>query len=123
MSGDHRHRRLSNHRPTIVAAKPERKPSRAYVLQTASGETIPVLKEALVELTRTAGLEDLGVRRRGYGRVHVEVRSSAGLRCDCGPRTPTATTGSEGSDTIETWRSTKICQALPGRRRSDSSSM
>jgi len=38
-------------RPDIVAGKPERKPSRAYVLQTASGETLPVLKEALVELT------------------------------------------------------------------------
>jgi hypothetical protein len=38
-------------RPDIVAEQPERNPSRAYVLQTASGETIPVLKEALVELT------------------------------------------------------------------------
>ena len=35
----------------MVTGQPERKPSRAYVLQTASGETIPVLKEALVELT------------------------------------------------------------------------
>ena len=38
-------------RPDIVAGQPGRKPSRPYVLQTASGETIPVLKEALVELT------------------------------------------------------------------------
>ena len=38
-------------RPDIVAGRPERKPSRAYVLQTASGETLPVLREALVELT------------------------------------------------------------------------
>jgi hypothetical protein len=38
-------------RPDIVAGQPERKPSRPYVLQTASGETIPLLKEALVELT------------------------------------------------------------------------
>jgi hypothetical protein len=38
-------------RPDIVAGQPKKKPSRAYVLQTASGETIPVLKEALVELT------------------------------------------------------------------------
>jgi hypothetical protein len=30
---------------------PERKPSLPYVLQTASGETIPVMKEAHVELT------------------------------------------------------------------------
>jgi hypothetical protein len=37
-------------RPDIVAGQPERKPSRPYVLQTAPGETIPVLKEALVEL-------------------------------------------------------------------------
>jgi hypothetical protein len=38
-------------RPDMVVGQPERKPSRAYVLQTASGETIPVLKEALVELS------------------------------------------------------------------------
>jgi hypothetical protein len=38
-------------RPDIVARQLERKPSRAYVLQTDSGETIPMLKEALVELT------------------------------------------------------------------------
>jgi hypothetical protein len=38
-------------RPDTVAGQPERKPSRAYDLQTASGETNPVLKEALVELT------------------------------------------------------------------------
>jgi hypothetical protein len=37
--------------PDMVTGQPERKPSRAYVLQTASGETIPVLMEALVELT------------------------------------------------------------------------
>jgi hypothetical protein len=37
--------------PDIVTGQPERKPSRAYVLQTACGETIRVLKEALVELT------------------------------------------------------------------------
>jgi len=35
----------------MVAGQPERKPSRACVLQTASGETIPVLKEALINLT------------------------------------------------------------------------
>jgi hypothetical protein len=38
-------------RPDIFAGQPERKPSRAYVLQTASEESIPVLKEVLVELT------------------------------------------------------------------------
>jgi predicted aspartyl protease len=38
-------------RPNMVAGQPERKPSRTHVLQTASGETIPVLKKALVELT------------------------------------------------------------------------
>jgi hypothetical protein len=38
-------------RPDIVAGQPERKLSSAYVLQTASGETIPVLTEALIELT------------------------------------------------------------------------
>jgi predicted aspartyl protease len=51
-------------RPDIVAGLPERELSRPYVLQTASGETIPVMKEARVELTigrRT--LEELGVRR------------------------------------------------------------
>ena len=38
-------------RPDMVTGQPERKSSTAYVLQTASGETIPVLKEALFELT------------------------------------------------------------------------
>jgi hypothetical protein len=38
-------------RPDIVSGRPERKPSRAYVLQTASGETLPLLRETLVELT------------------------------------------------------------------------
>jgi hypothetical protein len=38
-------------RPDMVTGQPERRTSRAYVLQTASGETIPVMKEALVELT------------------------------------------------------------------------
>jgi hypothetical protein len=38
-------------RPDIVAGQPERKPSRVYVLQTASEETIPELKEAPVEPT------------------------------------------------------------------------
>jgi predicted aspartyl protease len=38
-------------RPDIVAGLPERELSRPYVLQTASGETMPVVKEARVELT------------------------------------------------------------------------
>jgi predicted aspartyl protease len=38
-------------RPDIVAGLPERELSRPYVLQTASGETKPVAKEARVELT------------------------------------------------------------------------
>jgi hypothetical protein len=38
-------------RPDIVAGLPERELSRLYVLQTASGETIPVVKEAHVVLT------------------------------------------------------------------------
>jgi predicted aspartyl protease len=38
-------------RPDIVAGQPERQLSRAYVLQKASGETIPVIKESQVELT------------------------------------------------------------------------
>jgi predicted aspartyl protease len=38
-------------RPDIVAGLPERELSRPYVLQTASGETILVVKEARVELT------------------------------------------------------------------------
>ena len=31
-------------RPDIVAGQPERKPSRPYVLQMASGEIVPVLR-------------------------------------------------------------------------------
>ena len=38
-------------RPNIVTGKPKRRPGRTYVLQTASGENLPVLKEALVKLT------------------------------------------------------------------------
>jgi hypothetical protein len=38
-------------RPDIVAGLPERELSRPYVLQTPSGEKIPVVKEARVELT------------------------------------------------------------------------
>ena len=38
-------------RPDIVAGQPDGKPSRAYILQTASGDTITVLKEALIELS------------------------------------------------------------------------
>ena len=38
-------------RPDIVARQPESKPSRTYVLQTAIGETNPVLNEAFVEMT------------------------------------------------------------------------
>jgi hypothetical protein len=38
-------------RPDIVAGLPARKPNLPYVLQTASGETIPVMREAHVELT------------------------------------------------------------------------
>jgi predicted aspartyl protease len=37
-------------RPDIVAGLPERELSQPYVLQTASGETIPVVQEAHVEL-------------------------------------------------------------------------
>jgi predicted aspartyl protease/flagellar motility protein MotE (MotC chaperone) len=38
-------------RPDIVAELPEKELSRPYVLQTASGRTMPVVKEARVELT------------------------------------------------------------------------
>lgn len=38
-------------RPGTVAGHPERKLSQLYVLQMASGETIPVLNEAMVDLT------------------------------------------------------------------------
>jgi len=37
--------------PGIVIGQPERKLNRAYILQTGSGETILVLKEAIVKLT------------------------------------------------------------------------
>jgi predicted aspartyl protease len=38
-------------RPVIVAGLPERELSQPYMLQTASGDTMPVMKEAHVELT------------------------------------------------------------------------
>jgi hypothetical protein len=46
-------------RPRIVAGQPEGKPSRAYVSQTTSGETIPVT-ESLVE--QTLWRRALGIR-------------------------------------------------------------
>jgi hypothetical protein len=39
-------------RPDIVAGQPKRQPSRPYVLQMASRETFPVLKEVLEKLTQ-----------------------------------------------------------------------
>jgi hypothetical protein len=39
-------------RPDIIAGLTERDPSTQYALQTASGETLPTLKEASVKLTR-----------------------------------------------------------------------
>jgi hypothetical protein len=38
-------------RPDIVTGQPERMPTMTYALQTASGETIPMLREALIKLT------------------------------------------------------------------------
>jgi hypothetical protein len=37
-------------RPDIIVGLLERKPSRQYVLQMMSGQTIPVVREALVDL-------------------------------------------------------------------------
>jgi hypothetical protein len=51
MPSDHCHWRVTIARPDIAAGQPERKPSRSYVLHMSPGETIPVVKEALVELT------------------------------------------------------------------------
>jgi hypothetical protein len=42
-------------RPDIVAVQPERKPSRPYILQMTFGETIPVLKEARIEVSLGRG--------------------------------------------------------------------
>jgi hypothetical protein len=39
-------------RPDIVAVCPEREPSQHYRLTTASGKSLHILKEALVEMTR-----------------------------------------------------------------------
>lgn len=42
---------VTSDRSDIVAGIPERNPSRPYVLQRGSGETIPVVTQARVELT------------------------------------------------------------------------
>lgn len=42
---------MTNARNDIVAGQPERKLSQPYTLQTASQETITILKQALVQLT------------------------------------------------------------------------
>jgi predicted aspartyl protease len=46
-------------RPDIAAGLPEREPSTKCALQTASGETLPILKEAFVTLT--LGRRPLGI--------------------------------------------------------------
>jgi predicted aspartyl protease len=43
-------------RPDVVAGLPERELSQPHVLQTASGETMPVMREAHVELTMGSAL-------------------------------------------------------------------
>jgi hypothetical protein len=50
------------------------------------------VREALGELTRAAGPEGLGVRRRYNGRVHPGARYPAGAPRDSGRGTPCATT-------------------------------
>jgi hypothetical protein len=42
-------------RPDIVVGLPEGKPNLSFVLRTASGETIPVMREAHVEVTLGRG--------------------------------------------------------------------
>ena len=88
-------------RPDMVTGLPERKPSRAYVLQTASGETIPV-KEALVELTLGRQAKYLGVRRRNHGRVHPGAGYPAGPRRVHGHKKSSVAAGPGGRDAMET---------------------
>jgi hypothetical protein len=42
---------VNDARPVIVVGLPERRPGRQCVLQVGLGRTIPIVKEALVELT------------------------------------------------------------------------
>ena len=55
-----------------------------------------------------AGPEDLGIRRRGFGRVYPVSRCPAGLRCVRGNTSKIATTGPGGSDAMETLRPNKF---------------
>jgi hypothetical protein len=58
--------------PDITAGWPKRNQSQCYMLQTASGETLPILKEALMELT--LGQEPhvhQGARSRNHEQVYV----------------------------------------------------
>jgi hypothetical protein len=73
-------------RPYIIAGQPERKLSRPCVFQAASRETIPVVKEARVELTGAAHFEELGVCRRYRRRIHPGAEYPMGLRRVSGRR-------------------------------------
>jgi hypothetical protein len=63
-------------RPDIAAGWPERQPNQRFLLQTVSGEALPILKEVFLTLT-------LGRRRgfcRGYHqRVHLGTGHTARL--------------------------------------------
>jgi len=125
MPGDHRHRCLSNHCSAWHSHRTAREEAQQS-LCLADGlwrdhlcaEGGPHRAES-----GTVSPENLGVCRWSYGRVHPGIRCPASLWCICGPRAPSAVIGPGGSDTMETWHPTKICQALTGQRWGDSGSM
>jgi hypothetical protein len=81
-------------RPDIVVGLPERRLGRQCILQVGLGQTIIVMKEALVELTLGQRALKIWVFRRRYnGRVHPGAGYPAGVPHDSGSGMPWAMTG------------------------------
>jgi hypothetical protein len=109
MSSYHRHRLPSDHRQTRQRRRTNRENAK-YCLCLADclwGDNPSTEGSPLRTDSGTGIPEYLGVRRRGYGRLYLGVRYSAGFGCVCSSRTPSAISSSGGSDSMEAWRPTK----------------
>jgi hypothetical protein len=76
----------------ITSGLPEKKPSRPYILQAAPGETLPLLKEALVEVTLGRNALRIWLYVTKITDVFVLALRSASLRSGSGFEAPRVTT-------------------------------